>query len=190
MNGTLSLRNRQRACRVDLRLLRQIIHTLLLDLMRLENFDLGVYLVGTPQITRLNETFLHHSGGTDVIAFDYSEQRPAAVTSRSRVSLIARAARLQGEVFVCPDAAMAQARRFRSSWQRELVRYIVHGILHLRGHDDLEVRARRRMKREEDQLVRLLAGRFAIAGLAPAGQESRLQPTGRPLIQARRKFSS
>src|SRR5512146_1229077 len=69
----LTLANRQRARRVDMRLLRQVIRTLLEQLLQLDRFALGVYLVGAPEITRLNETFLRHQGPTDVIAFDYNE---------------------------------------------------------------------------------------------------------------------
>jgi len=52
------------------------------------------------------------------------------------------------------------------NWQSEVVRYIVHGVLHLLGHDDLRADLRRKMKREENRLVRLLARRFALAQLS------------------------
>jgi probable rRNA maturation factor len=166
----LALHNRQRGGPVNMRLLRQIVRTLLLDLLRAEKFDLGIYLVGTEQITRLNETFLHHRGATDVIAFDYSEPDLSSTSSRNRLPMKTGGPGLCGEVFVCPDMARSQARRFRTSWPRELVRYIVHGILHLGGHDDLETRARREMRREEARLFRNLAGHFSIEGLAGAAR--------------------
>ena len=48
-----------------------------------------------------------------------------------------------------------QAKQFKTTWQSEIVRYVIHGVLHLLGHDDRLAAARRRMKREEN---RLLAG--------------------------------
>jgi len=63
---------------------------------------------------------LRHAGATDVIAFDYS----------------IRASHLRGEIFICVDEALVQARRFRTTWQSESVRYVVHGVLHLLGFDD------------------------------------------------------
>ena len=45
-------------------------------------------------------------------------------------------ATLHGEIFICVDEAVLQARKFRTSWQSEIVRYLVHGVLHLLGHDD------------------------------------------------------
>jgi probable rRNA maturation factor len=59
-----------------------------------------------------------------------------------------------------------QARRFGVTWQAELARYIIHGILHLRGHDDQNATARRRMKREEGRLLKELDGRFRLSKLA------------------------
>jgi rRNA maturation RNase YbeY len=64
---------------------------------------------------------------------------------------------LFGEIFICPDEALIQARRFRTSWQSELARYLIHGVLHLRGFDDRRPADRRRMKREEDRLLSQLS---------------------------------
>ena len=80
---------------------------------------------------------------------------------------------MHGEIFVCIDEAESQARRFGTTWQSELVRYIVHGVLHLLGHDDQDSRARRRMKKAEGTLLRSLARQFAIRSLAAPGRTSR-----------------
>jgi probable rRNA maturation factor len=53
--------------------------------------------------------------------------------------------------------AVRQAAEFGTTWEAELLRYVIHGILHLRGYDDLEPAKRRVMKREENRLVRKLA---------------------------------
>ncbi len=119
--------------------------------MQRSSYDLSVYLVGGPEITRLNEKFLQHEGSTDVITFDYCDaSQPES---------------LAGEVFICVDEAERQARVFRTSWQGEVVRYVVHGVLHLCGYDDLEPSARRKMKRQEDRLVRELSRRFPLRRL-------------------------
>ena len=149
MSGELCLRNRQRARAVDSKLLRSIITGLLADL-RTADFDLTIQLVGEVEMTRINETRLRHAGSTDVITFDYSE--PGGP--------------LAGEIFVCVDEAMIQARRFRVTWQKELVRYIVHGVLHLRGYDDACPATCRRMKREEERLVGKLSRDFRLSKLA------------------------
>ena len=65
--------------------------------------------------------------------------------------------------YFCLDEAVKQAREFRTTWQSELARYVVHGVLHLRGYDDLAPAPRRRMKREENRLVRKLALHFGLS---------------------------
>jgi probable rRNA maturation factor len=174
--GSLILRNRQRNRRLDMRLLRRIVQALLAREWSKGSFDLGIYVVTKAEITHLNEAFLRHKGPTYVISFDYSaglaSPTVAADVSRRIPSATKTAPThvggyLHGEVVVCLDEAVAQARRFRTTWQSELVRYVVHGVLHLLGYDDQASRLRREMKRAEDSLVRELAGRFDFRRLSP-----------------------
>jgi probable rRNA maturation factor len=171
----LSLRNRQRVRRVDLRVLRRIAQALLRETWPEGHCDLGICIVAETEMTALNETFLRHQGSTDVITFDYAEiarqpsrlPRSAAPNTSRRDPQDASSAPLHGEIFVCVDEAVLQARRFRTNWQSELVRYVVHGVLHLLGYEDLNTRARRKMKTAEDTLVNRLARRFAFRQLGP-----------------------
>jgi probable rRNA maturation factor len=64
------------------------------------------------------------------------------------------------------DEALIQARRFRTSWQSEIVRYLIHGILHLQGFDDQRPADRRKMKREESRLLRRSSLRFDLRKVA------------------------
>src|SRR5947209_15102297 len=75
----LELRNRQKVRAVDLRLFREILSTLLKELMVVQKFELGVCLVESKKMTELNETFLREAGSTDVITFDYSSEADARV---------------------------------------------------------------------------------------------------------------
>lgn len=45
------------------------------------------------------------------------------------------------------------------------MRYIIHGILHLSGHDDLQPADRRRMKKEEGRLLKEMGRRFRLSKL-------------------------
>ncbi len=167
-DGRLTLRNRQRTRVANLRYLRNIATTLLQQRMTAD-YDLGVYLVGAPEMTQLNETFLQHKGPTDVITFDYSENRKLKLGGSLAIgarNLELPSPALHGEIFICVDEAIAQARRFRSTWQSELVRYLIHGMLHLQGFDDLGRSDRRKMKREEARLLRVLGRQFDFRKLA------------------------
>lgn len=145
----VTLLNRQRTQKLDLRRLRKVTLTLLGEL-QIAEAELGVTFVADEEMTLVNETFLQHEGSTDVITFDHLEQSPSPQTPDSR-------RHLHGELFICVDEAVRQAKRFRTTWQSELVRYVVHGVLHLLGHDDHRAADRLKMKREENRLVRKLA---------------------------------
>jgi rRNA maturation RNase YbeY len=139
----LTVRNRQRTRSLNAGRLRQVAWVLLSDLLPIPNFDLGINLVDAEAMAGLNEHFLRHQGATDVLAFDYGEPN--------------RRDWLHAEIFVCVDEAVREARCFRTTWQEELVRYLIHGVLHLRGYKDHHRAQRRRMKQEEDRLLRALA---------------------------------
>jgi len=158
---TLTILNRQRVRCVDSRLLRRITRSLIEDLLNCVDCELGLQLVGAAEMAHVNKTFLQHSGSTDVITFDHTDLgMPGRRTSNPRPQ-----PPLHGELFICLDDAVGQARAFRTTWQSEIVRYIVHGVLHLRGFDDRTARARQRMKREENRLLRELSQRFDLAKL-------------------------
>jgi probable rRNA maturation factor len=152
--------NRQRTRKINLRLLKEIAGHLLAKL-KIENAELGIIFVAAPEMISLNETFLQHEGSTDVITFDYAEKRKAESGKRKSV---------HGELFVCVDEAVSQAMRFKTNWQSEVVRYVVHGVLHLLGHDDSRPAARRRMKRAENRLLSRLSRRFSLAQLGRAAR--------------------
>ncbi len=146
MSGDLRLLNRQRIKPVNISLLREMLEHLL---PRTE-FDLTVHLIGPQEMRKLNRKHLGHDGSTDVITLDYAGGLDAP---------------LAGEIFICVEDAMIQAKQFRSTWQSELVRYAIHGVLHLQGYDDLETAARRRMKRVENRRLNALAEKFPVKRL-------------------------
>jgi probable rRNA maturation factor len=159
---TLVLRNRQRQQRLDMRLLRRIVQALLGRVCPTDSFDLAIYIVTQAQITHLNETFLRHKGPTDVIAFHYGTE-PAPCPSADKQDAPPAA-----EIFVCLEVALSQARRFHTTWQSELVRYLVHGTLHLLGYTDQDPKLRREMKKVENALLSDLTRQFDLRRLSPA----------------------
>ena len=148
--------NRQRTEKINARRLKQIVEELFAEL-EITEAELGIHLVGTKKMAQVNRQFLQHEGSTDVITFDHSSPNSQLPTPNSQI---------HGELFICVDDAVAQAKEFKTHWQTEVVRYLVHGVLHLLGYDDLQPDLRREMKREENRLVRRLEKRFALAQLS------------------------
>jgi probable rRNA maturation factor len=163
---TIKIFNHQRTKKINLRLFRQIVNSLLCEL-KIKEAEIGICIVTATEMTRLNETFLQHAGSTDVITFDYSDSigddARRLKKKKSEPPHAGSCNFTRGEIFVCVDEAVSHARKFKTTWQSEIVRYIVHGLLHLLGHDDLRVEARRKMKREENRLLRELSERFSLA---------------------------
>jgi len=149
---TLCLRNRQRVCPVDLHLFRRVIRYVLDHHLKSADYELCFQFVDAREMARLNEKFLNHVGPTDVITFPHEDGESA----------------LHGEIFICAEVAASQAKQFRTSWQEEVVRYAIHGLLHLQGHDDRAAVSRRKMKREEERLLANVTKHFALARLQRA----------------------
>jgi rRNA maturation RNase YbeY len=102
-------------------------------------------------MTRINQEFLRHEGSTDVITFDYKNDTPSLD--------------LAGECYICPAVARRQAAEFNTCYPEEILRYAVHGILHLQGYDDLAPAARRRMKAAENRWMKTLCAETDTATL-------------------------
>ncbi|MGY8650654.1 MAG: rRNA maturation RNase YbeY [Verrucomicrobiia bacterium] len=144
----ISARNMQRRHPVASREARKVVGLLMDELLEIEAYDLSILFVNETRMAQLNKTHLQHEGPTDIITFDYCT--PAL---------------LHGELVICPAVASKHAQKYRASLGRELARYIIHGVLHLRGFDDQTPAARRKMKREENRLLQKLARRFPVDSL-------------------------
>jgi probable rRNA maturation factor len=86
---------------------------------------LSIALVGPARIRSLNRTHLGHDRVTDVIAFAYAAA-PARAHERAPVV---------GDVYVCPAVARRHAADFGTTVKEELRRLVIHGVLHVVGHD-------------------------------------------------------
>jgi probable rRNA maturation factor len=160
----LVVRNAQRTQLVDGRRMRLAARHLLEELLRLHRYQLGVHLVSARRMAAMNKKWLGHQGPTDVITFDHRAETPEL--------------NLHGEVFLCPEIAVLQAKRFGATREAEVLRYLVHGVLHLCGYDDRNPTMRRRMKRRENGLLRALmqANHTTAGGEAIDFQGSKGEP--------------
>ena len=132
----VTLVNQQRDRSLDRSRILRLVEDVLAE--RGQTADVVIHWVSRKRSAELNQQFLQHEGPTDIITFDYGSTPD----------------RLQGELFICVAEAVRQAAEFRTDWNQELHRYVIHGLLHLRGFDDWEPALRRVMKREENRLVR------------------------------------
>ena len=130
--ASVAVSNRQRRLKVNTRWLAGIARRAL-DFVHDADSQLGIALVDDATIAKLNAQYHATPDPTDVLSFDYGEG--------------------QGELIISVECAIHQAKRFRTTPSRELVLYVVHGILHLHGYDDVTARDRRRMRAVEERLM-------------------------------------
>ena len=104
--------------------------------------ELSVLLLDDPSIRALNRLWRKKDAVTDVLSFPAGEM-PGAIGAR----------KLLGDVALSLDTARTRARRGRIAVQQELRRYLVHGILHLLGHDHRQPEEARVMAALERRLL-------------------------------------
>jgi probable rRNA maturation factor len=101
--------------------------------------ELSLAFLTGAALARLHGKFLGDSSATDVITFAGTPALGQA-----------------GEICISADAARAFARKHRCDFSEELTLYVVHGWLHLAGHDDRQPASKRRMRAAEARALALL----------------------------------
>ena len=122
-----------------------------------EDWELELLFTNDRSMARYNREIVGHKGTTDVITLSWFDDPEGLFPGDPELLLI-----------VNPDAAAREgAARTDSSYAREMALYIVHGMLHAAGEDDLEESARLSMRAAEARLLTALAREFTFAELFP-----------------------
>jgi len=106
--------------------------------------EVSLYLVDGETISQLHALYFEDPTPTDCISFPVD-----SVEERTDY-------RVLGDVFVCPEVALKYAKQHNLSPLKELSLYIIHGLLHLLGHDDECSAARLVMRTEESVAIEYL----------------------------------
>ncbi len=88
----------------------------------------------------MNMEYLNHDTYTDILTFDNREDEKED---------------LVGDIFISIDRIKDNAKKLNISWQDELDRVMVHGILHLLGYDDQDAASKSTMRKKEDACLSL-----------------------------------
>lgn len=102
---------------------------------------LGYVFCDDETILRVNRQFLQHDYYTDIITFDYC-----------------RGKMLRGDMYISLDTVATNADRVGESYDRELLRVVVHGVLHLCGINDKGPGEREIMEAHENRALDLWSG--------------------------------
>ncbi len=108
---------------------------------------LNVIFVNDTYIQALNKAYRGKDKPTDVLSFNYEEERSDSD--------------LGGEIYVSVETAERQAKDHKHSFEDELIKLIVHGILHVHGHDHEEEEDYKKMYAIETLVLGKIAGPYA-----------------------------
>ena len=106
--------------------------------------DIGYLFVGDEKILEVNREFLGHDYYTDIITFDYSEGNV-----------------ISGDIIISTETVASNALQQGTDYGEELLRVIIHGILHLCGINDKGPGEREVMEAAENKALKL-AEQFCI----------------------------
>ena len=119
----------------------------ILRLLKRENVELSLALVGNSEIRRLNAKYRGKNNATDVLSFPAEDHWLGPI-------------RLLGDVVISIDKARAQAKERGHSLEHETTTLLIHGIVHLLGYDhERSARDARIMGRLERKIYRVLCER-------------------------------
>lgn len=102
--------------------------------------DLNYIFCTDEYLYSINLEYLNHKTYTDIITFDNSEEADS----------------IQGDIFISIDRVKENAGKLNVSFEQELHRVIIHGVLHLVGYSDKTPRQKSLMRKKEDAYLSLL----------------------------------
>ncbi|NMC51828.1 rRNA maturation RNase YbeY [Candidatus Kuenenbacteria bacterium] len=106
--------------------------------LKIKKIELSLAFVDKKSIKKLNNTYRGLAKATDVLSFCYFWHRGS----------------LNGEIIICYNIAQKQAHDSHHSIEREIKKLLVHGILHLIGHDHTKPREAEAMEKLEEKLLK------------------------------------
>lgn len=175
----IAVTDRQQSLALDAARIRRVAERTLEE-EQVASGQISLVFVDDEEIHRINRDYLQHDWPTDVISFLLDCRPTAAGENPENAVPRGRGKIVEGEVIVSTETAVAAARDFVWSPEDETLLYVVHGLLHLAGYDDLTEDERQIMRTRERDVL-------SIWGLTP---ESRDPEEDVPLSREDRERSS
>lgn len=101
--------------------------------------DISYIFCDDEYLLDINKKYLNHDYYTDVITFDYTEEN-----------------KISGDIFISIDRVKEHHKIYNTTFDNELQRVIIHGILHLIGYNDQTDEEQELMTQKEDYYLSLL----------------------------------
>ncbi len=98
-----------------------------------------ITFVDAAELRRYNKQHLKHDYETDILTFDLSDGK-----------------QIEGQILISWENVMENSVRFRTGFENELLRVIIHGLLHLSGYVDLNEKQIKQMRKKENEYLKHL----------------------------------
>lgn len=97
--------------------------------------DINFIFTSDAYLLKMNKEYLQHNYYTDVITFDYTEEK------------------ISGDIFISIHRLQDNANEYKVSFEDELRRVMIHGVLHLIGYNDATAQEKQAMRQKEDNYL-------------------------------------
>lgn len=101
--------------------------------------EVSYIFISLTEMVELNREVLQHDYPTDVITFDETLDR-----------------KIYAEIYMCPEVIRDNAKEYKVSYKSELIRVLIHGLLHCMGYDDGTEEEKIEMRKREDEALEYL----------------------------------
>jgi len=130
---SIVVKNLNKKFRINEKFIKKIAADILSILKKKKGLE--IIFLGDKEIKPLNRKYKKRNAPTDVLSFELGEL---------------------GEIVISSDMALKNSAIFHTSFEKEMVLYVIHGILHLFGYDDGTTREKMRMSKKEDAILEVL----------------------------------
>jgi len=123
----------------------------ILNILNLNNYELSVEFVRSEEIKELNSDYRNRQTPTDVLSFPQLEfETPLEIGSLPKHDGFHK---ILGDIAICPEVGKANAENIGQGLDREICFLLVHGILHLCGHDHMNLEDETRMLAQQHAIM-------------------------------------
>ncbi|MCM8799595.1 MAG: rRNA maturation RNase YbeY [Candidatus Omnitrophica bacterium] len=110
---------------------------LIVKLLKIKSIKLNVYFINEKMMRKLNKSFFKKNYSTDVLTFNLGDTKD-----------------ILAELFICLKVAKRNAVLYNNPFLKEILLYIIHGILHILGFDDRTKKQKNLMEKKQEEILK------------------------------------
>ena len=141
MNASIAVSSLNKKHRINERFVAGLARRVL-KILKKEDTELEIIFLSDAAIKPVNRKYRQSNCATDVLSFNLGSC---------------------GQILISSDMALRNSRVFNTPLEKELVLYVIHGILHLFGYDDGKPEDRSRMFRKQDSILEILCAKTKLS---------------------------